>query len=183
MVSEEKKLINAIQPKKFDGMAFKSDESSFVVPNLSGIKGNKDAMNKLTLQTVTDNGATTTNDIVINTNLQSSTFDANTYGWKTNNSKHFRIDTANTYQIFSANNLVAKYTYSTGGQLVINGSIVDGCACLEVRSTTRGLLFPRMTTAQKNAIGSPVAGLVVYDTDLNKLCVRTAAAWETITSA
>jgi len=39
-----------------------------------------------------------------------------------------------------------------------------------------------MTTTQINAIGTPAAGLIVYDTTLNKLCVRTAAAWETITS-
>lgn len=39
-----------------------------------------------------------------------------------------------------------------------------------------------MTTAQKNAITSPAAGLMVYDTDLNKLCVYTTT-WQTITSA
>jgi hypothetical protein len=58
----------------------------------------------------------------------------------------------------------------------------DASAILEVRSTTKGVLFPRMTTSQKNAIASPAVGLVVYDTTLNKLCVRTASAWETITS-
>jgi hypothetical protein len=55
-------------------------------------------------------------------------------------------------------------------------------AVLQADSTNRGFLPPRMTTAQKNAIATPAAGLMVYDTDLNKLCVRTAAAWETITS-
>jgi len=54
-------------------------------------------------------------------------------------------------------------------------------ALLELNSTSRGLLFPRMTTAQKNAI-TAVAGLVVYDTTLNKLCMYNGAAWETITS-
>jgi len=53
---------------------------------------------------------------------------------------------------------------------------------MEVTSTTQGFLPPRMTTTQKNAIASPAAGLVVYDTTLNKLCVRTALAWEIITS-
>jgi hypothetical protein len=54
-------------------------------------------------------------------------------------------------------------------------------AVLDLRSTTRGFLPPRMTTTQKNAISSPAAGLVVYDTTLNKLCVYTTT-WETITS-
>jgi hypothetical protein len=55
-------------------------------------------------------------------------------------------------------------------------------AILDVASTTKGFLPPRMTTAQKTGIGSPTAGLIVYDTTLGKLCVYTTA-WETITSA
>jgi len=55
-------------------------------------------------------------------------------------------------------------------------------AVLDLVSTTRGFLPPRMTTTQKNAIASPASGLVVYDTTLGKLCVRGASAWETITS-
>jgi hypothetical protein len=43
-------------------------------------------------------------------------------------------------------------------------------AQLHVTSTTKGFLPPRMTTTQKNAIATPAAGLVVYDTDLNQLC-------------
>jgi len=55
-------------------------------------------------------------------------------------------------------------------------------AMLDITSTTKGFLPPRMTTTQKNAIASPAAGLVVYDTTLGKLCVRGASSWETITS-
>lgn len=55
-------------------------------------------------------------------------------------------------------------------------------AFFEVQSTTKGFLPPKMTTAQKNAISSPAVGLVVFDTTLNKLCVRGASAWETVTS-
>jgi hypothetical protein len=58
----------------------------------------------------------------------------------------------------------------------------DASSLLDVTSLAKGFLPPRMTTAQKNSISSPAAGLIVYDTTLNKLCVRTAAAWETITS-
>ncbi|GAI74369.1 unnamed protein product, partial [marine sediment metagenome] len=45
------------------------------------------------------------------------------------------------------------------------------------------LLLPVMTTAQKNAISAPAEGLMVYDVTLHKLCIRVAAAWETVTSA
>jgi len=39
-----------------------------------------------------------------------------------------------------------------------------------------------MTTTQKNAVATPAAGLVVFDTTLGKLCVYTGSAWQTITS-
>lgn len=40
-----------------------------------------------------------------------------------------------------------------------------------------------VTTAQKLAIVSPPAGMIVYDTTLLKLCVYANSSWETITSA
>lgn len=68
-------------------------------------------------------------------------------------------------------------------RLGINSSLtnIQSSAALQVESTSKGFLPPRMTTTQKNAISSPAAGLVVYDTTLKKLCVFTTA-WETITS-
>jgi hypothetical protein len=68
--------------------------------------------------------------------------------------------------------------------IVTDGAVgsIDPSAVSEVTSTTRGFLPPRMTTAQKNAIAAPAHGLLVYDTTLQKLCVRGAASWETITS-
>lgn len=66
--------------------------------------------------------------------------------------------------------------------MIGTGAAPDASAVLELRATTKGLLFPRMTTAQKNAISTPATGLVVYDTTLNKLALYTGAAWETVTS-
>jgi hypothetical protein len=71
---------------------------------------------------------------------------------------------------------------STSGNVGIGTTAPAASSKLDVTSTTQGVLFPRMTTTQKNAIASPATGLVVYDTTLNKLCVRGASAWETITS-
>jgi hypothetical protein len=69
-----------------------------------------------------------------------------------------------------------------GGNLLIGTTTDVASSKLTIESTTQGVLFPRMTTTQKNAIASPATGLVVYDTTLNKLAVYTGAAWETITS-
>lgn len=53
----------------------------------------------------------------------------------------------------------------------------EASAILEVASTTKGLLPPRMTTTQQNAIGSPAAGLMLYNTTTNKLMVYNGSAW------
>ena len=50
-------------------------------------------------------------------------------------------------------------------------------AILNVESTTKGVLFPRMTTAQKLAIASPVGGLQVFDTTLNQMSYYNGSAW------
>ena len=92
--------------------------------------------------------------------------------------------------------VAANASIGSGYALIVapsNGLIVEGAsgvgvsapnanAILDVASTTKAFMPPRMTTTQKNAIASPTAGMVVYDATLAKLCVYTTA-WETITSA
>jgi hypothetical protein len=56
-------------------------------------------------------------------------------------------------------------------------SYADASATLELSSTTRGFLPPRMTTTQKNAIASPAAGLVLYDSTTNKLQCYNGSTW------
>jgi len=43
----------------------------------------------------------------------------------------------------------------------------DNSAALEIKSTSRGVLVPRLTTAQRNAISTPAEGLLVYDNELD----------------
>jgi hypothetical protein len=69
----------------------------------------------------------------------------------------------------------------SAGNVGIGTSSPNASAILDAQSTTKGVRMPNMTTTQKNAIASPAAGLMVYDTTLAKLCVYTTA-WETITS-
>jgi len=57
-----------------------------------------------------------------------------------------------------------------------NGTPVAS-AQMQVDSTTRGFLPPVMTTTQKNAIASPAAGLVVYDSTTNKLQCYNGSTW------
>jgi hypothetical protein len=69
----------------------------------------------------------------------------------------------------------------TSGNVGI-GATANASAILDAQSTTKGVRFPNMTTTQKNAISSPAAGLVVFDTTLAKLCVYSGSAWQTVTS-
>jgi len=68
------------------------------------------------------------------------------------------------------------------GNFGIGTSSPSASAIIDAQSTTKGVRMPNMTTAQKNAISAPAAGLIVFDTSLAKLCVYSGAAWETITS-
>jgi hypothetical protein len=70
---------------------------------------------------------------------------------------------------------------TSAGNVGIGTSSPSASAILDAQSTTKGVRMPNMTTTEKNAIASPAAGLMVYDTTLAKLCVYTTA-WETITS-
>jgi hypothetical protein len=53
----------------------------------------------------------------------------------------------------------------------------NASALLDLTSTTKGFLPPRMTNAQMVAIATPAAGLVVYDTTNNKLNVYDGTNW------
>lgn len=57
---------------------------------------------------------------------------------------------------------------SANAQVAINNdaSAPDNSAMLDVKSTTRGFLAPRMTLAQRNAIVNPATGLTVFQTDV-----------------
>ena len=56
-------------------------------------------------------------------------------------------------------------------------SPADASSILDLRSTTKGFLPPRMTTTQKNAIATPAIGLIVYDTTTNKLACYNGTTW------
>ncbi len=65
----------------------------------------------------------------------------------------------------------------------VSPSAIDGSAQLEVASTTRGFLPPRMTASQRGAITNPAAGLLVYQTDSPEgLYYFTGSAWTIVSS-
>lgn len=72
---------------------------------------------------------------------------------------------------------------STGVTINMSGlTAATASAAFEIQSTTQGFLPPKMTTTERDAIASPVAGLIVYNTTLNKLNLYNGTAWELVTS-
>ena len=84
-------------------------------------------------------------------------------------------------QFWTGNASAQRMRINSSGNVGIGTASPSASAILDAQSTTKGVRMPNMTTAQKNAIAAPAAGLMVYDTTLAKLCVYTTA-WETITS-
>jgi len=68
----------------------------------------------------------------------------------------------------------AVFADGTGG-VSIGSTDLNTAVLLQLTSTTKGFLPPRMTTTQRDAISSPPAGLVIYNTTTSKLQVYTTA--------
>lgn len=73
-----------------------------------------------------------------------------------------------------------QFIFTTAGQFAIGTTTPAVTSILDLTSTTLGVLLPRMTTTQKNAISSPANGLLLYDNTLNKLSVYESSAWKTL---
>ena len=58
-------------------------------------------------------------------------------------------------------------TATTYAQVGIGTTTPDASSALDITSTTKGLLIPRMTNAQRQAISNPAAGLQVFVTDFD----------------
>ncbi len=63
----------------------------------------------------------------------------------------------------------------------VTGS-VNSSAALEVNSSTKGFLPPRMTTSQRDAISSPENGLIIYNSTTGKLNIRENGSWSELST-
>ena len=108
--------------------------------------------------------------------------------WNSGGSISVQIGGNNAYSLDATNGHVWRTALSggaalarldTGGSLSIgNGSTAaNASSILDLTSTTKGLLLPRMTTTQVNAIVTPANGLLVYNTTIDHFCGYQAGAW------
>src|SRR6476661_5090251 len=63
-----------------------------------------------------------------------------------------------------------------------SNSSADNSAVLDVQSTSKGMLIPRMLTTQRTGISAPATGLLVFDTTTNSFWFYTGTAWTELVS-
>ncbi len=74
------------------------------------------------------------------------------------------------------------FIFSQNQNVSINytGAPADNSAILDVSATDKGILIPRMNTAQRQAITAPATGLLVYDTGYNQFWFYSGMEWKAI---
>src|SRR5687767_4578827 len=59
-----------------------------------------------------------------------------------------------------------------------SGNTPDPSAMLDVSSSNKGLLVPRMTTTERNAISNPAFGLMIFNTSTSCFNMWSGASWK-----
>ena len=91
---------------------------------------------------------------------------------------HYSSTTANSFVgIGNYGDAVDGLVVRKGGNVGLGTTSRVATAILELSSSAKGFLPPRLTTTQRNAISSPAEGLVVYNDTTNQLNVYNGSAW------
>ena len=117
---------------------------------------------------ITAGGAADTIDITVDGSVTSQNI-YNIDGTQTDGSRTYDIGAGQVLNFIKGDvnlNTIVFVDDSSGSVHIGGGATApEASAVLEVNSTTKGFLFPRMTSAQRLAIGTPATGLMVYQTD------------------
>lgn len=68
-------------------------------------------------------------------------------------------------------------TFSQSIAISATSTTPNASAILDVQSTTKGMLVPRMTTSQRISIASPATGLLVFDNSTGSFWFKSASRW------
>ena len=86
--------------------------------------------------------------------------------------------TGNLLEVLKANAM--QFNVGASGDTYVGTTSIDPSAKLQVDSTTKGFLPPRMTTTQQNAISTPADGLIIYNTTTLTHQFRQNGAWTSV---
>jgi hypothetical protein len=89
-----------------------------------------------------------------------------------------------SYFIFTLFLLITGTSFSQNGIVITDneGHNADGSAVLDIYSTSKGVLVPRMSTAQINAISNPTTGLLVFNNTLQSFWFYTGTQWDDLST-
>lgn len=73
---------------------------------------------------------------------------------------------------------IVQFGLLTAQSVGIGTTTPNSSAALHINSTTKGLLIPRMSTTERNAIATPAEGLLIYNLTTNELNQRQNGAWK-----
>jgi hypothetical protein len=81
--------------------------------------------------------------------------------------------------------LILAYSLINGQSVSINndGSLPHAGAILDIQSTSKGVLVPRMTTAQRTAISNLTEGLLVFDSSTGSFWFYSSGTWKELTDS
>jgi hypothetical protein len=82
--------------------------------------------------------------------------------------------------LFTVLCIIIVTTLPTQVSINTTGNNPSSSAMLDVSSTNKGFLMPRMTTVQRNAIANPEAGLFVFDLDKQTAYMFDGATWRSM---
>jgi len=83
-------------------------------------------------------------------------------------------------QLLTACMLLLAPTLFAQNNIAIGNNAPDSSARLDVQSSTQGLLIPRLTSAQRNAMPKKAVGLLVYDTDKQTVMMYNGSSWSAL---
>ncbi|MBN8542149.1 MAG: tail fiber domain-containing protein, partial [Deltaproteobacteria bacterium] len=70
--------------------------------------------------------------------------------------------------------------YFNTGSIGVGTTTPNASALLDVASTTKGVLLPRMTTVERDAIATPANGLQIYNTTTSALNYYNGSSWQAL---
>lgn len=83
----------------------------------------------------------------------------------------------------TVDNIFGTGAVSQGVALNDNGAISDPSAILDISSSSKGVLLPRMTSVNRDVIKSPATGLIIYNTVTGQLEAWNGSGWYEMSSA
>jgi len=76
--------------------------------------------------------------------------------------------------------LLVQKIYAQSVAINTDGTTAHSSAILDIKSTNKGLLVPRMTSTERTAITSPAQGLFVFDLTTNSFWYYNENTWNNL---